>query len=139
MQIGSGILFGEGESTLQPEGQERLRKIFDAYISVVLDDDFVGSVKQIEIEGHTNSHGTYLHNLELSQQRAFTVMCELLDHSGSKRERLQQMVVASGRSFSHLIYDEAGNEDKIRSRRIELKFRLKESELFENIYRDLAE
>ena len=139
LQIGSGILFGEGEATLQPDGKEQLRKIFDAYISVVLGEDFEDFIKQIEIEGHTNSHGSYLHNLELSQQRAFTVMGELLAHSGDQRERLQQMVVASGRSYSHLIYDAQGNEDKVRSRRIELKFRLKESELFENIYRDLAE
>jgi len=139
LQIGSGILFPEGTAVLQQEGRLQLRKIFNAYIRVVLDEQFREFVKQIEIEGHTNTHGTYLHNLELSQQRAFSVMRELLEHSGSDREVLEQMVVAGGRSYAHLIYDEQGSEDLVKSRRIEIKFRLKESELFENIYRDLAE
>ncbi len=138
LQIGSGILFGENESELRPEGQERLTRIFDAYIKVILDDQFSDFIKQIEIEGHTNTNGTYLHNLQLSQQRALTVMRELLDHAGKDHDRLQKLVIAGGRSFSNLIYDENGQEDQIRSRRIEIKFRLKETELFSDIYNDLT-
>ena len=138
LQIESGILFGEGEAALRAEGRERLGRIFDAYIRVILDDDFRDAVKQIEIEGHTNSNGTYLFNLELSQQRALTVMKELLARAGKDRDKLEQMVVAGGRSFSHLIYDERGREDMVRSRRIEIKFRLKETELFLDIYEELS-
>ena len=139
LQIGSGILFGEGQATLQPEGRRRLLKIFDVYIKVVLDDQFREFIKQIEIEGHTNSRGSYLVNLELSQQRALTVMKELLAHAGPHQQVLQEMVVAGGRSFSHLVFHENGQEDMVRSRRIEIKFRLKESELFMDIYRELSD
>lgn len=138
LQIGSAILFGEGEFTLRPEGRSRLVVIFEAYVRVVLDPEFKDFIKQIEIEGHTNTNGTYLHNLELSQKRALAVMKELLAHSGEDRARLEELVVASGRSYANLILDTAGKEDPVRSRRIEIKFRLKESELFQDIYKDLV-
>ncbi|MDJ0838999.1 MAG: OmpA family protein [Acidobacteriota bacterium] len=139
LRIGSGILFGEGEANLQDEGRVRLHRVFDAYIKVVLDNEFRNVIRQIEIEGHTNSNGTYLFNLQLSQQRALTVMQEMLDRvDPSQRVRLQQIVVAGGRSFAHLIYDKDGIEDKELSRRIEIHVRLKESELFQDIYKDLV-
>ena len=137
LQIGSGILFGEGQATLRADSKQQLQKIFDAYVDVVLDPQFVDSIKQIEIEGHTNSNGTYLHNLELSQQRALTVMKEWLAHNGAGNKILQDLVIASGRSYAQLILKSDGSEDPVRSRRIEIKFRLKERELFESIYRDL--
>ena len=138
LQIGSGILFGEGEAELRPEGRTRLLEIFDAYVKVILDEEFKNFIKQIEIEGHTNTNGTYLYNLELSQQRALAVMKLFLEQAGANRDRLQEIVVAGGRSFSHLVLDENGREDKVRSRRIEIKFRLKEDELFTDIYQDLT-
>ena len=138
LQIGSGILFGEGESQLRPEGKARLKGIFNAYIQVILNEEFKDFIKQIEIEGHTNTNGTYLYNLELSQQRALAVMKVFLEHAGNNQGRLQEIVFAGGRSYSHLVLDESGNEDKVRSRRIEIKFRLKEDELFSDIYQDLT-
>lgn len=137
LQIGSGILFGEGQATLREDSKQQLQKIFDAYVEVVLDPQFLDAIKQIEIEGHTNSNGTYLHNLELSQQRALTVMKEWLAHNGAGNQDLQDLVIASGRSYAQLILNADGSEDSVRSRRIEIKFRLKERELFESIYRDL--
>jgi len=138
VRIEAGILFGEDEYELTRDGVFRLKSIFDAYISVVLSQAFADYVKQIEIEGHTNSNGTYLYNLELSQRRALAVMKVLLDHAGPHQDRLKEKVVASGRSFSHLIRDDQGHEDPILSRRIEIKFRLRETELFQEIYRELS-
>lgn len=139
LQIQSGILFGEGESGLRVDASQRLFQIFDAYIKVILNDEFREFIKYIEIEGHTNSNGGYLYNLKLSQERALTIMRQLLDHaSASDRQMLEKMVVASGRAYSNLILDQQGREDLIKSRRIEIKFRLKESELFDDIYRELV-
>ena len=139
LQIESGILFGEGQATLSEEGRNRLSRLFETYIQVVLAPEFRGFVKQIEIEGHTNSRGSYLHNLELSQQRALIVMKELLQQEGQEKQLLKELVVAGGRSFSHLVRDAQGREDPVKSRRIEVKFRLKESEMFQDIYRQLSE
>ena len=139
LQIQSGILSGEGESGLRSDASQRLYQIFDAYIKVILNDEFREFIKYIEIEGHTNSNGGYLYNLKLSQERALTIMRQLLDHaSASDRQMLEKMVVASGRAYSNLILNEQGGEDLIKSRRIEIKFRLKESELFDDIYRELV-
>lgn len=141
LRIGAGILFGEGSAELSERGKSRLQNIFQHYIAVVLDPEFKDFVKAIEIEGHTNSNGTYLFNLELSQRRALAVMNELLNQNQTQVNLvdLQAMVVASGRSFSQLIYDDQGQEDKIKSRRIEIKFRLKEDELFRQIYANVGE
>jgi chemotaxis protein MotB len=137
MRIESGILFAEGSAELNQEGRERLRRLFDDYIRVVLDPRFAEFLERIEIEGHTNSNGGYLYNLELSQQRAAAVMRELLDHGGERADRLKEIVVASGRSFSHLIRDAQGREDSVRSRRIEIQFRLEEAEMMRDLARDL--
>ena len=139
LRIGSAVLFGEDEAELRPEGKERLDRIFDDYIRIVLDQRFREAVKQIEIEGHTNSRGDYLYNLELSQRRAYNVMRELLDRAGQDRTVLERLVVAGGRSFAVPVLDGRGVEDMARSRRIEIKFRLKEAELFSEIYRDLSQ
>lgn len=137
LQIEAGVLFGEGEYRLRPEAQARLHKVFDTYINVVLDQEFASFLKNIDIVGHTNSNGTYLFNLQLSQQRALTVMEDLLQHAGSKRAQLETLVVASGRSFAEPVLDANGNEDPVASRRIELKFRLREDEMLRDIYADL--
>ncbi|CAM2007977.1 OmpA/MotB family protein [Acanthopleuribacter pedis] len=139
LRIDAEVLFAENEADLSPVGKETLARIFNAYSEVVLSERFTPFIEQVEIEGHTNSNGTYLYNLELSQRRAYSVMTFLLEQSGDNQERLQDMVVASGRSFSKLILNEAGEEDPVRSRRIEIRCRLREARLFAQIYRDLQE
>lgn len=139
LQIDAEVLFGEGEATLSDAGKEDLARIFQTYAEVVLSEQFRDHVEQIEIEGHTNSNGTYLYNLELSQRRAYSVMTFLLEKSGAHRAQLEQIVFAGGRSYSQLIRDAAGNEDPVRSRRIEIRCRLREAGLYAEIYRDLQE
>ena len=62
-------------------------------------------------QGHTDSVGSYIDNLLLSQQRAYNVASYVLadDYShisDSTREHLRQVATANGRSFSDLIYNE---------------------------------
>lgn len=137
LRIGDGILFEEGAAELTGPGRQKLGSLFDAYMRIVLAPEFTPYIKQIEIEGHTNTNGTYLFNLELSQRRALAVMSELLNRSGSDRTRLESLVVASGRSYANLIRDPEGREDPVRSRRIEIKFRLREAELFQELTKNL--
>lgn len=137
LQIESGVLFGEGEHLLRREARSRLRNVFDTYIEVVLDESFAPFLKNIDIVGHTNTNGTYLFNLQLSQKRALSVMEELLGHAGDRRSRLETLVMASGRSFAEPILLENGKEDPVASRRIEIKFRLREDEMLRDIYADL--
>lgn len=139
-----GVLFAEGESTLQPEGREQLRKFADAYFGVLLGNEAVRrELKAIVIEGHTNDNASYEYNLDLSQRRAFSVMTYLLQNVPQYERELKTYVTANGRSFSSPIictseevYDypcEPGTVDKVKSRRIEILFRLKDEELIERI------
>ncbi len=137
LRIGDGILFDEGAAELTESGRQKLEALFNAYMKVVLAKEFAPYIKQIEIEGHTNTNGTYLFNLELSQRRALAVMAELLNRSGKDRKQLEALVVASGRSYANLIRDPNGQEDPVRSRRIEIKFRMREAEMFQDIYSNL--
>ena len=93
-------------------------------------DEIRENLDQIIIEGHTDSDGGYLYNLELSQNRAFAVMDFI--NSWNKDERLQKYLIASGRSYTQPVM-RRGVEDKDASRRIEIKFTLSNKEAMEEI------
>jgi chemotaxis protein MotB len=91
---------------------------------------------RIIIEGHTDSDGGYLYNLELSQKRALAVMNYLLSLPIAQKYRLKKYLVASGRAYMDPILRN-GVEDKEASRRIEIKFTLKNREQMYEIERIL--
>ncbi len=122
----SNILFNRGEYKLKPRAKKELSAIIKKYIHTLLfNDEIRAYIDHITIEGHTDSDGSYLHNLALSQKRAFEVMKFLYEDDPNNRELYSQYISASGRSYSDLILDAYGNEDKEASRRIEIKFRIK--------------
>jgi chemotaxis protein MotB len=84
------------------------------------------------IEGHTDSDGGYLYNLDLSQKRAFAVMNFLLTLDFAKAHNIKPLMTASGRAYLDPVVID-GKEDKEASRRIEIKFRLKNQDAMEEI------
>lgn len=143
-----GVLFAQGQSTLQPAGREQLKTFAESYFGVLLGNEQVrAELKSIVIEGHTNDDASYEYNLDLSQRRAFSVMTYLLQNVPEYESELKTYVTANGRSFSNpirceseAVYDypcEPGTVDKVKSRRIEILFRLKDEELLERIRRML--
>ena len=50
-----------------------INQFLPKYCSVLLRDDYREYVSEIIIEGHTDSNGSYIFNLELSELRAFSV------------------------------------------------------------------
>ncbi|HHH37826.1 MAG TPA: OmpA family protein, partial [Epsilonproteobacteria bacterium] len=91
---------------------------------------------KIIIEGHTDSDGGYLYNLDLSQRRAFAVMNYLLTLDFAEKYNIKPLITASGRSCLDAIKVN-GIEDKDASRRIEIKFRLKNEDAMHEIERVL--
>ncbi len=138
----SEMLFAVGANTLSGQGEQYLDRFLPVYLSVLLSDEFSPYIAEIIIEGHTDSSGkagydAYLYNMQLSQQRALSVtnyvlkydyMTYTLELTQDQQSLLRTLVTASGRSFSALIYNFDGTENKAASRRVEIKFRLKDDQ-----------
>jgi chemotaxis protein MotB len=134
----SNLLFEVDESTLRQEGMEFLDEFLPRYFAILLGDEFSPYVSEIIIEGHTDTNGSYMYNLQLSQNRALAVASYCLDDkqnvlSEEQREELRVLMTANGRSWSAPIYGEDGSIDMNASRRVEIKFRLKDDEMMAQI------
>ncbi|TQR34671.1 hypothetical protein DMB92_01550 [Campylobacter sp. MIT 99-7217] len=122
ISLPSEVLFDRGSFVLKEEAKENLRQILNQYLSAILNNnEILSNIENITIEGHTDSDGSYMYNLDLSQKRAYEVMSFI--YSFYKDPKLQKYLLASGRSFSDPILI-GGKENKERSRRIEIKFNI---------------
>lgn len=140
----STLLFGYNDDKLQDSGKAFLAEFLPKYFSVLLGKDFSPYVAEIIIEGHTDTDGGYMYNLQLSQNRAFAVVSYCLDEnnhflSDSQLEELRVLLTANGRSWSAPIYAADGTVDMQASRRVEIKFRLKDEEMMNQIAEMLEE
>lgn len=139
----SDVLFRYNSSSLTADSRETLKNIIPMYLDVLLQDQFRGYIAEIIIEGHTDTDGGYQSNMELSYARANAVADFCLNQrnglSETKIEQLQKLLTVNGKSWSNPVYqkDAFGNPtqevDMQASRRVEIKFRLKEDEMIEKI------
>ncbi|EAJ6140598.1 hypothetical protein DCN93_00900 [Campylobacter lari] len=127
----SEVLFDTNSFTLKAQAKENLKTILTQYFDNILkDENILNSIENIVIEGHTDSAGSYIYNLDLSQKRAYAVMSFI--YSFYKDPRLQKLLMASGRSYSDVIIKD-GKEDKEASRRIEIKFNINTNNALEKV------
>lgn len=138
IKFDSNLLFGYNKSVLQKRGTDFLDEFIPKYLAVVMSDEFDSMVAEIIIEGHTDSAGSYMYNLRLSQNRAFAVASYCLNNkknllTNSQLARLRELMTANGRSWSNLIYYENGKENAKASRRVEIKFRLREEKMMNEL------
>ncbi len=102
------LIFETGKATLKPESQEQLKNISEilkAYPKV-----------SIKLGGYTDNTGDAKVNLKLSQQRAETVMADLLK-LGIDASRLE----AEGYGQEHPVADNGTEEGRAKNRRIDLR------------------
>ena len=130
----SSILFDYNKTELKESGKRFLADFLPRYTKVLLNPKYKDYISEILIEGHTDTDGDYLFNLELSQKRAYAVAEFCLDDNSniltkSEREALKELVSATGRSYSSPVYDDNGEVDKDASRRVEFLFRLTDEEM----------
>ncbi len=140
----ASILFDYNKSELKKSGQEFLADFLPRYCDVLLSPKYKDNISEILIEGHTDTEGDYIFNMELSQKRALAVAeyCLSDDSDILPEEQLEEMrglVSATGRSYSSPIYDENGNIDMEASRRVEFLFRLKDEEMVREMIEILSE
>lgn len=144
----SDVLFRYNSATLTEESQKTLKEIIPMYLDVLLQEQYRAYIAEIIIEGHTDTDGGYQSNMQLSYNRANSVAKFCLNEknglSETEIEQLQTLLTVNGRSYSEPIYkkDASGNPtqeiDMASSRRVEIKFRLKEDEMIEKIAGILA-
>ena len=136
------VFFDSSRDTIRAEGQDLLSRFVPVYLGVLLRPEYVDYVGEIIIEGHTDTAGSYLSNLRLSQNRALSVAeycLQLSSLSTRQVSKLQELLTAKGRSFSDPIYKADGSVDMDASRRVEFKFRLKDSEMIQEMNRILTQ
>ncbi len=132
--LDSSVLFDYNESVLTDAGTQILNQVLPVYCRVLLSEEYADYVAEVIIDGYTDSTGDYLTNLDLSQGRAYAVASYLFGSMSSflseaEQGELLSKLTANGKSSSNLIYTEDGREDSDASRRVEIKFRLKDEEM----------
>lgn len=140
--LDSTLMYETSSSEIKQEGLAQLNRLIPVYLNVLLSDEYRDYVAEIMIEGHTDSTGSYNGNLELSQERALNVAMYCLNMgtlTNTQKAQLRKIITAQGRADSNLIYDQWGNEDQSRSRRVEIKFRLKDTEMIERMNEILSD
>jgi chemotaxis protein MotB len=137
LRLSSSILFAKNESRLKESSKMALKKLFIEYMDALMSNRSIKSqIDRIVIEGHTDSDGGYLLNLNLSQKRAYAVMSYLSTLKYTKVNNIKPLLVASGRSYLDTVKVN-GKENKDASRRIEIKFTLKNDDAMNEIERIL--
>lgn len=128
-------LFDSGRTALSNKGEKLLKKFVPAYGPILLGNEYKDYIDQIAIEVHSYDRNSYANNLDLSQRRAaavakFIIGGEMPDFTGDRN--MTQYLAANGMSNSSpLLVD--GVADKEKSRRVEFKFVLKESEFVDKV------
>lgn len=137
LQLDSSILFAKNEVILQESSKVALKKLYIEYMTALMSNrNIKDQIDRVVIEGHTDSDGGYLLNLNISQQRAYAVMSYLASLDYTSKNNLKPLLEASGRSYTDRIMIN-GREDKDASRRIAIKFTLKNDSAMNEIERIL--
>lgn len=132
------VLFDSGKNELKQSGKALLNAFIPVYVRTLMSEENDDYVAEIIIEGHTDTDGTYLNNLALSQERALAVVSyclsgEMTGLSYAEKKVLQSIITANGRSYSDPVYAADGTVDKEASRRVVFKFRMKDSEMIDQM------
>jgi chemotaxis protein MotB len=130
-----GVFFDIDSVQISESGRVYLRQFIPRYMEIILAKQFQPFIAQVIIEGHTDSTGSYLYNLDLSQRRAYAVAHYILSDKFPdfpERKVLESVITANGRSYSQPLKTR-GEIDWERSRRVEFKFRLKDDELIDQV------
>jgi len=133
----TGDFFAPGQSEPRAETLKVIDKDAEKYISILLGNRAIRPyVKSIIIEGHTDSRGDPLRNLQLSKMRAEVVRRHLLAQPWAKRYHLSDLLRAVGVGSRDPIMHN-GKEDYEASRRIRLRFELNEKKILDSIEKGL--
>lgn len=134
----SDVLFKTGSSALSEDSKKILKEAIPTYLGVLMQDKYKDYIAEIIIEGHTDTTASYELNMKLSYDRAYAVSKYCLNENNGldkeKVESLRKVLTVNGRSYMDPIYKAGTDEiDMAASRRVEIKFRLRENEMIDKI------
>ena len=138
LTLEASVMFDYDQAELTDAGKQALEQILPIYCKVLLQDDYMKYLAEIIIDGYTDTYGDYSYNLQLSQQRSLAVAQYLLDIQGNfldatQSQNLEKYLTVNGHSMANPVLDANGNVDKDASRRVEVKFRLKDEEMIDEL------
>lgn len=138
LTLNANVLFDYDKSELTDEGKQELADILPIYCKVLLQKDYKMYLAEIIIDGYTDTDGDYDYNLELSQKRSLAVaqyLTEIRENflSSDEISELQNYLTVNGHGSANPVLDSDGNVDKDASRRVEVKFRLKDDEMINEL------
>ena len=138
LTLEASVMFDYDQAELTDAGKQALEQILPIYCKVLLQDDYMKYLAEIIIDGYTDTDGDYSYNLQLSQQRSLAVAQYLLDIQrnfldATQSQNLEKYLTVNGHSMANPVLDANGNVDKDASRRVEVKFRLKDEEMIDEL------
>ena len=133
------LRFIQGLANIDSDGYDFLKRVFPEILKVLIQDGIKDTVEGIYIEGFTDDDGDDDYNLQLSQNRAFSVGRLLIteifpDKNDLKRSSLLEWLYLNGRGEQDLKCFEFQNDlnqdssikiNKEASRRVEVTIRVK--------------
>lgn len=142
--LDSNVMFNYDDTSLLEEGEAVLSQVLPIYCQVLLGEEYRDNVAEIIIDGYTDTIGGYDYNLELSQRRSLAVAQYLLSIkeqflSSEQIEMLQEKLTVNGHSMSNPILNEDGSVNMEASRRVEVKFRLKDEDMISEMSKIVTE
>jgi len=134
-------LFEVNSWVLSPNGKIFLNKLIPVYIDTIFSKpELLVGIENIVVQGHTDSQSfaglstkdeQFAKNMELSLKRANSVAQYMFNTNYDKQysDQLRSMLTVEGKSFSDPILTPEGTEDFAKSRRVELKLKVKRMDL----------
>lgn len=137
LKISDVELFELSDWELSPKGKKLLDKLAPIYInSIFADKELSNEIQYIIIQGHTDSQTfagvkskdeQFLKNMDLSLKRANAVAEYIFKTNYDKKyaDQFRKLVVVEGKSYNEPVIVN-GKEDFDKSRRVELKLKVKD-------------
>ena len=137
LKISDVELFELSDWKLSPKGKKLLDKLAPIYInSIFADKELSNEIQYIIIQGHTDSQTfagvkskdeQFLKNMDLSLKRANAVAEYIFKTNYDKKyaDQFRKLVVVEGKSYNEPVIIN-GKEDFDKSRRVELKLKVKD-------------
>ncbi len=140
-------LFVVGSGTPSPKFLGILNQFIPRYLKIIAKPAYKKYIQEVRIEGHTANDPSYKHSIELSQQRANSVLFYLVGHPVFGKLTLEQQralrytLTTSGYGWSRAL-DADGNYSKlsrkefnVQSRRVEFRIVTTSDQVIEELNR----